>query len=254
MKSWRLIGLETSDDSFLKMAKEEAIMDAVRDGSSPATLRFYAWDKPAVALGYFQEAEKELDLALCKQDDVEIFRRLTGGGAVYKFPTYELNYSFIINEDDPRIPKDIEESYAVICGAVMKGLAKIGFDTKFKPINDILLNGKKISGNAQTRVDNVVLQHGTILLKPDIEKMFTYLKIDDEKLREKKVKHVKDLVTGLCDTKEVTQEQVQEALIEGFKEVFGEDFQVADDVSASEQSRAKELYGKYADDKWNLWR
>ena len=254
MKSWRLLRLETQDDSFLKMAKEEAIMDALRAGQVPATLRFYAWSKPAVAIGYFQEVDKELDLSRCRADGVELFRRLTGGGAVYKFPTYELNYSFIIHEDDLRVPKDIEASYKLICGAVMKGLARLGFVTTFKPINDILLDGKKISGNAQTRVDNVLLQHGTILLRPDIKKMFTYLKIDDEKLREKKVAHVSDLVTGLCETRQVSQVEVQDAITEGFRDVFGEEFEEAANLTPAELARAKDLYSKYAGDEWNLWR
>src|SRR6056297_4081389 len=118
MNKFRVIPLEEEEDSFMKMATEEAIMNAVRAGRVLPTLRFYSWKKPAVALGFFQQADKELNLDACKKDDIEIFRRITGGGAVYKSPEFELNYSFIIGEDDPAIPKDVEKSYQLICGAL----------------------------------------------------------------------------------------------------------------------------------------
>ena len=164
--SWRYITLESEKDSFSKMATEEAIMEEVRSKKSPPTLRFYSWNKPAVSLGFFQDAKEELDLSECKKDNIEIFRRITGGGAVYKSDSYELNYSFIIREDENLIPKDVEKSYRLICGALIEALRNLGYDAKFNPINDIVISTKKVSGNAQTRIDNVLLHHGTILLKP----------------------------------------------------------------------------------------
>ncbi|MFW6282663.1 MAG: lipoate--protein ligase family protein, partial [Minisyncoccales bacterium] len=149
MNEYRVISLEQEQDSFMKMAIEEAIINEVRKGNSPPTLRFYAWKTPAVALGYFQEVNKEINILTCKKDNVEIFRRITGGGAVYKSPQFELNYSFIIREEEPNIPKDVEASYELLCGAIILGLKKLGIKTNFKPINDIMLNGKKVSGNAQ---------------------------------------------------------------------------------------------------------
>jgi lipoate-protein ligase A len=252
-ENYRVIPLEQEDDSYMKMAKEEAIMNSLRQGTSPPTLRFYSWTKPAVALGYFQKADEELNLNLCKKDNIEVFRRLTGGGAVYKSPQYEFNYSFIIREDDPTIPKDVEKSYEIICSAIIIGLKKLGFETKFKPINDIMLDGKKVSGNAQTRVDNVILHHGTILLKPQVEEMFKYLKIDEEKLLKKKVKDVKDLVTGLNEIKKVTKQQLQEAIIKGFSETFSKSF-IQKNITQEEQDFANQAYKKYSNDEFIYWR
>ena len=244
--SWRVIPLEEEDDSYMKMAKEEAIMHSLRKGISPPTLRFYSWKRPAVALGYFQRAEDELNLDLCKKDNVEVFRRITGGGAVYKSPQYELNYSFIVREDEPFISKDVEQSYKIICSAVIEGLRKLGFETKFKPINDIMLDGRKVSGNAQTRVDNVILHHGTILLKPTPEEMFKYIKINDKKLFEKKVKAAKDLVTGLNEIGNVTKEDIQNSVIEGFSEIFRRSF-FKSELSNEEIDSANKVYKKYSD-------
>ncbi len=251
--AWRLVPLESSDDSFMKMAKEEAVMDAVREGRVPPTLRFYEWRVPAVCIGFFQEAEKEVDLERCKKDGVEVVRRLTGGGAVFKSPGNELNYSFVIGESHPAIPKEIEESYGLICGAVMKGLGMLGFETEFKPVNDILIGGRKVSGNAQTRVENCLLQHGTVLFSTDAERMFRYLKISDEKLRKKRVKKVEELVTGLREHGEATIAEVAEAIVKGFEETFGESFEKGK-LTDYELGLAKEYYEKYAGEEWNSWR
>lgn len=255
MASWRAVALEKKQDSFMKMAAEEAIMNSVRKRKAPPTLRFYSWDKPAVALGYFQQADIELNIELCKREGVEIFRRITGGGAVYKSPEFELNYSFIIREDEPGIPKDVEESYRLLCGAVILGLKELGFAAEFKPINDIMLSGKKVSGNAQTRVDNVLLHHGTILLKPEVDKMFRYLKIDDKKLLEKKVKSVRELVTGLNETgeRQVSKEEIVAAVTLGFSKTFDRKFALSE-LSPAEEEDAKRLYSKYADEKFVFWR
>jgi len=249
---WRLIPLEFDDDSYLKMAKEEAVMEAVRNGAPP-TLRFYSWNYPAVTIGFFQKGEVELNLDACKQDNIEVFRRLTGGGAVYKQPGAEINYSLVIREDDPKIPKDIEESYRLICGAVMFGLKKLGFNTTFNPINDILLNGLKISGNAQTRVNNVLLQHGTILFDVDFDKMFHYLNIDEVK-RKKQTDTVKNLVTGLRSFNPgVTFNDVESAIISGFEEIFKIRCK-STTLSKEELIRANTLRSKYADESFITWR
>lgn len=253
MNKFRVIPLEEEEDSFMKMATEEAIMNAVRTGAVPPTLRFYSWKQPAVALGFFQQADKELNLEACKKDKIEIFRRITGGGAVYKSPEFELNYSFIIREDEPTIPKDVEKSYKLICGALQKGLEKLGFKTTFKPINDLLLNGKKISGNAQTRVNNVLLHHGTILLKPEAKKMFSYLNIDDEKLRAKKVSNAQELVTGLWEQKKVSKKELEEAITKGFEETFAKQALSAS-LNTKEKKDAQQLYSKYADITFVEWR
>lgn len=252
MDELRVMPSEEEQDSFMKMATEEAIMNAVREGRVSPTLRFYAWDRPAVALGFFQKASKELDLDACKKDGIEIFRRLTGGGAVYKSPQFEINYSFIIREDEPDVPSDIEESFKVVCGAVMEGLKRLGFDTEFKPINDIMLHGKKISGNAQTRQDNVLLLHGTVLLEPEVEKMFTYLKIDDNKLFERKVKSAEELVTGLHEYKHVSKQEIEQAIIEGFKRTFQTEFKRSR-ITPVEAENARELCTKYANPSFVYW-
>jgi len=253
MNKWRVIALEKEHDSYLKMATEEAIINSVRKKDSPPTLRFYSWNKPAVSLGYFQKANTELNLDKCKEDNIEIFRRLTGGGAVYKSSLYEINYSFIIREDDPLISKNVEESYQTFSKAIIEGFKSLGIILIFKPINDILFNGKKVSGNAQTRIDNVVLHHGTILLRPEIEKMFKYLKVDSKKFIEKKASSPKDLVTGIYDYSFIPINQIIDAIIKGFIIVFETNFKYST-LSETEKKNAQELYSKYSDNNFIFYR
>jgi lipoate---protein ligase len=97
---------------------------------------------------------------------------MTGGGAVLH--DSELTYSFITRE----YPQNILESYRMICDPIINCLVNLGFnEVKFAALNDVVVDGKKVSGNAQTRKEGILLQHGTILLDVDPEKMFTLLKV-----------------------------------------------------------------------------
>ncbi len=92
------------------------------------------------------------------------------------------------------------ESYNLICDPVVMCINKLGFNAKFAPLNDIIVDDKKVSGNAQTRKKNILLQHGTILLDVNVEKMFSVLKIPSEKIKDKMINDVKARVMGLNKT------------------------------------------------------
>ena len=83
----------------------------------------------------------------------------------------------MVDTRDKTIPYSIIESYRYLTQGIIEGLKQLGINAEFAPVNDIILNGKKISGNAQTRRWDCVLQHGTILLKSDIRTMFRVLKV-----------------------------------------------------------------------------
>lgn len=193
MKKWRLLP-HNLNNYYYQMALDEAILLSVASNKSPPTLRFYHWIKPAVSIGYFQSVKKGVNIANCKKDKVAIFRRMTGGGAVYKDPKGEINYSLIIKENDPLIPSSIVDSYRAIEQGLITGLAYSGLKTEYSGINDVVLNGKKISGNAQTRKNGAILQHGTILLDFDVEKMIRYLNISADKISDKGIKDIKSRV------------------------------------------------------------
>jgi lipoate-protein ligase A len=195
---WRVLRHErTKRNAALNMGVDEAIMNAVAEGRSPPTLRFYMWEPTAVSIGYFQGLELEVDLEECRKRGVDVVRRITGGGAVYHDRDKELTYSVIVKESSGLLPKDILGSYRAVCEGLIKGMEGLGVKAEFRPLNDLVVNGRKISGNAQTRRQGCILQHGTILMGVDVESMFSVLKVPDEKLRGKMVECVKASVTSL---------------------------------------------------------
>jgi lipoate-protein ligase A len=188
--------LETGfNDAYFNMGLDEAVLESVSSGTQAPTLRLYGWNPKAISLGYFQGAEEELDIDACKERGVDIVRRITGGGAV--FHDAELTYSIVIPESHPLACPSILDSYSLLLQGLIQGLASIGVDSSFVPINDIVHEGKKISGNAQTRKQHCILQHGTILIDVDVEQMFSLLKVPKEKAQGKLIADVKARVSSL---------------------------------------------------------
>lgn len=235
--------LETGHRSaFYNMALDQALMSNVED--SIPILRLYSWKPPAVSIGYFQNLEEEVNVRTCKDLGIDVIRRITGGGAVLH--EHELTYSFITK----KYPTNIMESYELICEPVVMCLRELGYDAKFSPLNDIIVDDKKVSGNAQTRKKNILLQHGTILLDVDIDKMFTVLKVPSEKSKDKIIQDVKARVVGLNKT----YDEVSVELQKSFSWKFGIEI-FKDDVKTDEEIEAKILQKhKYSSDNWNYMR
>lgn len=218
-EKWRFLITE-GNSAAMNMAIDRAILVANSDNLVPPTVRFYNWNPPAISIGYFQSLAEEVDLDNCEKLGVDYVRRITGGGAV--FHEEELTYSLVIPEAHPQIPKNIMESYGRICGAIIKGLENLNIESEYKPINDIISAGKKISGNAQTRKMGTVLQHGTILMDVDVDKMFSILKVPNEKIKDKLISDVKERVTSIKIIlgKPVGFDDVADSMKKGFEEEF----------------------------------
>lgn len=249
-ETWRL--LKTGVHHAAKnMAIDRAILKAHSEKKVPPTVRFYHWDPPAISIGYFQSLNDEIDLASCEKYNVDYVRRITGGGAV--FHEDEVTYSIVIDENHAFIPKNILESYGRICGAIMKGLRHIDIESTYAPINDILVDKKKISGNAQTRKYNTVLQHGTILTDVDVDKMFSLLKVPNEKIKDKMISNVKQRVTSIQHIlgQQIDSNTVSLALQKGFEEEFNVDL-VNGTLTAEEKELAQQYEKQYfLNPEWN---
>lgn len=235
--------LETGHKSaFYNMALDQALMSNVKD--SIPVLRLYGWKPAAVSIGYFQSLEEEVNVRNCNNLGIDIVRRMTGGGAVLH--EHELTYSFITK----KYPTNIMESYELICEPVIMCLKDLGFDAKFSPLNDIIVDNKKVSGTAQTRKQDILLQHGTILLDVDVNKMFSVLKVPSEKMKDKIIQDVKARVGGLNKT-------FDEVAI-GLKKSFSQKFGIGifkDNVKTDEEIEAKIMQKhKYCSYEWNYKR
>jgi lipoate-protein ligase A len=251
MYIWRLIPLEIRN-AALNMAVDEAVLHTVSKGKSPSTIRFYRWNPSAVSLGYFQSLKDEVDSKACKRLGVDIVRRITGGGAVYHDFDGEITYSIIAKEQNYRIPSDIIKSYMKICTGVVKGLEKIGLKAEFKPINDVVVNGRKISGNAQTRRMGCVLQHGTILYDLNVNKMFTVLKVGGTKISDKDLKKVEERVTSIKREliKPIVMNEVYDAFVLGFQEALEIEFKSGNLTSKEVKIACRISESRYNDPSW----
>lgn len=247
--AWRVVAFEERS-AFENMAIDEAVSNAVSKGESLPTIRFYGWKPSAVSIGYFQSMEKEVRLEECWRLGVDVVRRRTGGGAVYHDCDGEITYSIIAPM--PLFPQDIIESYRVICGWIVDAFSTLGLNAEFKPINDIVLGGKKVSGNAQTRRGGVLLQHGTVLYDLDVRKMFQVLNVSQEKISDKLVASVEERVTSVKRNSRAKKDAVYDALFAAFtarkKWSLGK-------YSLKELAEAQELVkSRYSTDEWNFMR
>lgn len=218
-------------------------------------LRFYGWEPAAVSIGYFQSIEAEVDLDKCEEFGIDVVRRQTGGGAVLHDD--EVTYSIHIPVDAKMVPEKILDSYEFICQGVIRGLAGLGLEAKFVPLNDIIVGGQKISGNAQTRRGGMILQHGTILKGVDVDKMFDLLKVPDEKMKGKLIEQIKDRVTAIdrhADG-ELLFQDIVDSLIEGFSSQFEGCTFISDSLTEEEIAEVETLASKkYLARDWNFQR
>lgn len=246
---WRLMPFQINS-AAINMAIDEAIAESISFNESNPTIRFYGWHPSAVSIGCFQNMEDEVDLEACERSGIDVVRRRTGGGAVYHDTTGELTYSVICPER--MMDKDIGASYRTVCGWVVQALAEIGLQAEFRPINDVVVSGKKVSGSAQTRRQGIFTMHGTVLHTVDRERMFSVLKVGRTKVSDKDLASYGEGVAGVAEMVQVEKGKLLQHLVSSFldgKEWFmtglGRDEAARTEVIAS---------SRYADDAWNLSR
>ena len=239
------------------MAIDEAIMLAMKEGKAPPTLRLYRWKPSAVSIGTFQGMHDEVDIEFCKSKGIDFIRRITGGGAVYHDYNGEVTYSIIMPKGHPLALNDILDSYKLLCGGIVRALYHLDIKNgEFKPINDVTVGEKKVSGNAMTRRHDCVLQHGTTLLDLNVNLMFTILKVPQEKISDKMISDVKERVTSIQEilNRQVHINELRDALALGFSEALEIEL-VSGKLSTEEQQTAEKLAEeKYSTDAWNFSR
>ncbi len=171
------------------MAIDECVMCFVREKKVLPTIRFYQWDPPCLSLGYAQSLS-EIDSDNCKSRNVNIVRRVTGGRAVLH--DAELTYSVVAPQKF--FPKSLSESFIIISSPILKTLNQFGMKCSFsschstkprtpicfqeKSSHEITISGKKIVGSAQARIGGTVLQHGSIMLDFNADKLCSLFKTE----------------------------------------------------------------------------
>jgi lipoate-protein ligase A len=258
MKTWRIVPTQVSD-AFTNMAVDEAILESRIRKKVPNTVRFYRWNPSAVSIGRFQSIDKEVNLDTCRRMGVDVVRRASGGGAVYHDYARELTYSVVVDCDEPHITSDLLTSYKAVCDGILRGLALLGVHVELDASDpsqrcpNIMIKGKKVSGNAQARRRGVLLQHGTILLDLDIETMLTVLRNPKLIINDTVVEFVRHRITTLSRelNRDIGFDEVADSLRRGFSEAFDIDL-IKEKLTGEEVVLAEEFRVKrYTSHDWN---
>jgi lipoate-protein ligase A len=258
MSTWRLLKLATHN-AFMNMAIDEAVLRARIAERVPNTLRFYRWKPSAVSIGKFQKIENEVYLDNCRRLGVDVVRRISGGGTVYHDQKDEVTYSVIAKTDDLGVT-DITAFYAKVYAGIADALRILGITADFNEGNakncpNLTVRGRKISGSAQAHKSSIILQHGTVLLNVDLERIFTLLRVPWAKTCSEVMSVAKRKITSVKEElgHVVSAETVQNALTVGFKNAFGIQI-IEGEMTAFERELTEELCrSKYATGDWNFY-
>jgi lipoate-protein ligase A len=258
-ESWRLLELGMYD-AYTNMAIDEAILMARIENKVPNTLRFYRWKPSAVSLGYTRRVEEDVYIEACHKNGVQIVRRCTGGGTVYHDADDEITYSVVVDEEFIGL-SDISKSYEAIYRGIIEAIETLGLKADFgsgtqRRCPNLMVQERKISGSSQARRRGVLLQHGTVLVRVDLRRMFTLLKVPWSSNLEEVLKVAKRKITSIEQetVSNISISEAYRALVKGFRKRLGVEFK-EDTLTGYEWRLAKKLRAeKYAAERWNFKR
>jgi lipoyl(octanoyl) transferase len=263
MRRWRLLDTGHADP-YVNMATDEALLLAYGPCcNSMPVLRIYGWLPASFSIGYSQDPSIELDLEKCQREGVPFVRRMTGGGIV--FHARELTYSIVCSENIINEKCFAKETYKTLCSFILKAYNAMGLKAEFssaakKPPKsgwvcfqereryDIIVNGKKIGGNAQRRKKGLIFQHGSIPLCSDFNKSLEFFN--------KRPARIGDNTCSLSEAMKrgIGYDEFKDILIDSFKNAFCAEL-VQDTLRPKEKAlRNILLKSKYKTRQWNILR
>ncbi len=249
LPEWRLLddGIHEARHHF---AIEEAIARQLDAGQSPPTLRLRQVN-PSVFIGVHQNTWDEVDVDYCRKHNIQIVRRMNGGGAVY----HEMG-SFCYSAFFPRVMfnQTDQEIYHLFAEPVIRTCSDYGLVAKFGGRNDVLTGGRKIYGSAQFSWYSAFVQSGTFLVNMNFDAMERSLTPHNLKYQNRPVQSIKERVTSLSTEvgRIIPVREVMELFVKHFASTFG--FHLTPgDLSEAESSLAlKLLESKYDTEQWNF--
>jgi lipoate-protein ligase A len=226
-------------DAYYNLAAEEYIFASL-DREQEYVLLWQ--NKNAVVVGKHQNTIEEINTDYVKEHDVQVVRRLTGGGAVYH-DLGNLNYSFIVSAPTRMY------NFRELGQPIADTLIRLGVNVEFSGRNDLVIDGKKISGSAQFARGGRILHHGTLLFHSDLDRISQVLRVKDDKISSKGIKSVRSRVTNIGEylpgiTVGAFQSHLEETLLDRNLTVY--EFSEADTTAISALRDSK-----YATWEWN---
>lgn len=257
---------------YYNMAMDEALLNFVSRGEIDPVIRFYTWNPATLSIGYFQRLQKEIDIDKVKEKGYGLVRRQTGGRGVLH--DKELTYSVIVPESHPNMPSTVTEAYKIISQGLLEGFKNLGFETYFaiprskeerdklkQPRSsvcfdapswyELVVEGRKIAGSAQTRQKGVILQHGSILQDIDIDDLFDMFKFKNERLKAKMKENFVQKAVAINDisNQHITLNEMENAFEAGFKKGLNIDFKPLE-LTEKQLEEVQELEDKYRSEAW----
>jgi lipoate-protein ligase A len=203
------------------IAFDAALIEERQANHVADTIRFLRFP-PTALIGRHQDLSREIDLDYCKTNGVGTVRRITGGGAIY-LDEGQLGWELVFNRKSLGIAA-LPELAEAICNAAAAGFKELGVDAKFRPRNDIEVDGRKISGTGGFFDGDVLIYQGTVLVDMNAQQMVSALNVPDSKLAKRDLDSAAQRVITL---KELLGEElpdldtIKTALVNGFTRELG---------------------------------
>lgn len=263
LHTWRYIDSDISPGP-LNMAIDEALLCLFDPEGSGPVLRTYGWEPAALSLGRFQKSGEALDLNRCRSNAVSVVRRVSGGGTIYHAD--ELTYCIVCSPEQIPSAASVKDSFRVLTGFLIDFYRTLGLNARYavdtatdaerlgmrtafcfagKETFDILIDGKKIGGNAQRRRKNVIFQHGSI---PIINRAKSGLQY----MNDRSPGYAENTVSLSDCGVSVDYTQLKRMFVAAFRRHMGVETRLGC-LSQEEQCMSQELLlKKYTSDRWNL--
>ncbi len=252
MERWRLIVDDDASAAFGLAADEFLMRRYAGDGEFGATLRLYTYRSHCALVGRFQDTTTEVRLDECERLGVAVNRRPTGGGAIL-MGRDQLGIALTFRGDRPDLPGLPAHLFARLGSGVIEALRTLGVEARFRPKNDLEVDGRKVAGLGLCRdAGGGALFHTSLLVDLDVELMLRLLSIPAEKISDKVLRYVADRTTTVrrgCG-RDVSVDEVRETVAGAYARTFGVEL-VERPLSAVELAEIADLVRtKYDTPEW----
>ncbi len=208
---------------------------------------------PYVCIGFHQDVTQEVDLEFCRQNEIPVFRRKVGGGAVY-LDGEQLFFHLILHKNNAAIPSKKETFYKKFLKPVVDVYRHIGIAAEYKPVNDVIVKTRKISGTGVGEIGDCVVFVGNLIVDFNYDMMARVLKVPDEKFRDKVHKTLKENLSTI--RRELGAEQAAQWKEITLNRLMAEEFQkivgpmVPSNPDEELRSKMDEIGQKMMNDEW----
>jgi len=224
-----------------------ALGHAMED-DSPNTISLMSPDRPYVCIGFHQELDKEIDVEYCRAQDIPVVRREVGGGAVY-LDGNQLFVHFIFHRE--HLPRQVEELYKLFIRPLVETYRAIGIEASHRPLNDIVVGGRKIGGTGIAAIGQAMVVAGSLMFDFDTGTMARALKVSSEKMRDKIHQSLQDYMTTIRRElgEPPPQDEVKAILVGKFAETLEVDLQPGE-LTAKERRTVRTLNRRFSSSRW----